>query len=234
MKTCIKITSKDGTVYRPMLQFEYDDIQKPVVLETDESFTISYYRAEEYWEIDDAWLSNIYCDIIGECRGYFSPQQIKSYWDEELDTPEFFTYDEDGERNDFNLPDGYPEYAVQYLRGSAHSNLVWHITDHVEDVDAIMWVKPEYIEELRAKYDEMVVHDMILADFERCRRILDGDQFYTHNTIEIDKKTGETDLMGMVTYLFDEHCTTRDLEFGLSGTKCEYELLPLSEIVDIY
>lgn len=234
MKTCIRIKGQDGQTYMPMLQFEYDNIQKPVVFETDEKFIISYYRAEEYWEIDDAWLSKVYCNIIGECRGYFDPHQIKSYWDEEEEMPEFFTYDEDGERTGFKLPDGYPEYAVQYLAGYAHSNVVWRETSDVNNVDAVLWMTPEAIEELRAKYDEAVVHDMILADFKRCRRILDGDQFYTHMTIEITKYDMRSDDMGMVTYLFDEHCTREQLTYHLPGEECEYELIPLIMIIDVY
>ena len=233
MKTCIEIKSKDGTVYRPMLQFGYDDIRKPLVHETDDKIVISYYNAEEYWEIGDAWLSGVYCNIIGTCRGYFDPQQIKSDWDDQRDLPEFFTYDKCDEIDGFNLPKGYPEYAVRYLAGFAHSNVYWRETDDVWCVDAILWVSPERIRELRAKYDEIVVHDMIVADLNRCNRILDGDQFYTHNQIEIDKKTGECDLMGMVTYLYHEHCTEEQLKYELPGEPCEYKLIPLSDLITI-
>lgn len=217
-----------------MLQFEYDDIQKPVVLETDENFTISYYTELESWEIGDAWLPKIQCQILTSCRGYFDPMRLKSDWDEEEDMPEFFEYDEFEERTGFKLPDGYPVYAVQYLRGYAHSGVWFSPTTDINHTDAVMWVSPDYIEELRAKYDEIVVHDMIVADLARCRRILDSEQFYTHNTIEIDKDTLESDLMGMVTYLFDEHCTKEQLTSYLSGTECEYKLLPLSEIITTY
>lgn len=234
MNTCIKITSKDGTVYRPMLQFDYDDIRKPIVHETEDKIIISYYKAEEYWEIEDAWINDIYCNIIGTCRGYFDPCQIKSYWEDEADMPEFFTHDEDGERTGFNLPDGYPVYAVRYLAGYAHSNVVWRETSDPDNVDAILWVKPAYIDQLRKSYNEIVVHDMIKADLDRCQRILDGDQFYTHNTIEIDKKTGESDLMGMVTYLYHEHCTEEQLNWTVDGEPCEYELIPLDEIITTY
>ena len=234
MNTCIEIKSKDGTVYRPMLQFDYDDIREPVVHETDDKIIISYYKAEEYWEIGDAWLSNVYCNIIGACRGYFEPQQIKSDWDDQRDLPEFFTYDECDEIDGFDLPKAYPEYAVRYLAGFAHSNVYWRETDDVECVDAVLWVTPEYIRELRSKHAEIVVHDMIKADLDRCHRILDGDQFYTHNQIEIDKKTGESDLMGMVTYLFYEHCSKEQLHWHLDGEPCEYKLLPLSEIITSY
>ena len=234
MNTCIEIKSKDGTVYRPMIQFDYDDIRKPIVHETDDKIIISYYKAEEYWEIDDAWLIDVYCNIIGECRGYFSQQQIKSYMEDERDMPDFFTHDEDGERTGFKLPDGYPVYAIRYLAGYAHSNVVWHETTNVDHVDAVLWVKPEYIEQLRKTHVEPVVHDMIKADLDRCHRLLDGDQLYTHNTIEIDKKTGESDLMGMVTYLFYEHCTDEQLHWQLDGEPCEYKLLPLSEIITSY
>ena len=234
MNTCIEITTKGGTVYRPMLQFDYDDIRKPIVHETEDAIVISYYKAEEYWEIGDAWLEDVYCDIIGTCRGYFEPQQIKSDWEDEAEMPDFFTYDDDEERDGFKLPDGYPKYAVRYLAGYAHSNAVWHETSNVDHVDAVMWVKPSYIERLRAKYSEVAVHDMIKADLDRCHRILDGDQFYTHNVIIIDKRTGESDLMGMVTYLFDEHCTEEQLKWRLDGEPCEYKLLPLSEIITTY
>lgn len=234
MNTCIKITSKDGKTYRPMLQFDYDDIRKPVVHETDDEIIISYYKAKEYWEIGDAWLDGVYCNIIGRCRGYFEPGQVKSDWDEERDIPDFFTYDDCDEINGFNLPKGYPEYAVRYLAGRCHSNVYWCETDDIDDVDAVLWVTPERIAELRSRWNGIALHDMIVADLDRCQRILDGDQFYTHNQIIIDKKTGESDLMGMVTYLFHEHCTDEQLHWQLDGEPCKYELIPLSDIIASY
>lgn len=234
MMTCIEITSKDGRKYRPMLQFEYDDIQEPVVLETDDKLTISYFRTLDYWETGDAWLPRIHCQILTSCRGYFEPMRLKNDWDEEEDMPEFFECDEYDERIGFKLPNDYPEYAVVYLRGYAHSDVFFVPTTDINHVDAVMWVSPDYIAELREKYDEVVVHDMILADLARSRRILDTEQFYTHNTIEIDKRTLESDEMGMVTYLYHEHCTEEQLTYHIDGTPCEYRLLPLSEIIATY
>lgn len=235
MKTCIEITTKGGTVYRPMLQFDYDDVQNPLVVETENEILISYYKAEEYWEIRDAWLERIHCKIIGECGGYFSPTHIKNDWDEEIDLPDFFTYDEDGERIGLKLPDGYPEYAVRFLAGRCHSEVYWRETDDPDDVDAVLFVDPEYVKELNDKYGDVAVHDMIVSDITRCHCLLDGDQIYTHNIIKVDKRTGESDLMGMVTYLFYEDCTKE----GLMGwvdtyTPCEYKLIPLSEIITTY
>lgn len=217
-----------------MLQFNYSDIREPIVTETDEKFTISYFEELENWDIEDCWLTRIHCDVINSCRGYFDPCKIQNSEDEELDMPELFKRDEDDEIIDFNLPDGYPEYAVRYLAGYCHSTFVWCETDNISNVDAVLWVDPEYIAELREKYEEFVVHDMITADLKRCRRILDAEQFYTNNQIEIDKETGETDLMGMVTYLYEEHCTEELLKDHLDGENCEFKLIPLNELISCY
>lgn len=233
MKKAIRITKHDGTVITPMLEFRYSDIQAPVVLETDDKIVISYYRELGYdeFEINDPWDSGIHCDIFGECRGYFSPYVISPWGedDNKLELSQFFNLDEyDNSINAFNPENTLP---CRYLKGMCHSIVVWQETSDANWCDAVLYATQECVDEVRKHYKD--ADKEIQSRFDRCMRILNGDQFYMHTTIEIDKATGEHDEMGMCAYLWEEDCTADQLA-KVDGEPCQYELIDLEDIITFY
>lgn len=212
MKTCIKIYGKNGEAFIPSLQFEYSDIQQPVVIEREDQYVISYYRELGYdqFEISDPWPYNIHCDILADVRGYISPQHICAWGEDENLRFE-------------NIKDELPEWAYMNVAAVVHGDVFWHTTS--KDVpDAILYVNPDNFED-----DETT---LALA-FKHCLRLLNGDQLYEHVTIEIDKKTREHDEMGLVAYLWEEECTAEGLS-NLKGEPCDHELIDIQDLFTFY
>lgn len=234
MNTCIEITLKDGTKYRPALQFEYDDIQTPIVLENDERILISYFRQLTEWDLPDPWPVGFHCQIFKSCQGYFDPMHLAAYDDEgETDLSEFFELYEDGDPRDFKLHDTLPSWGYKYLRGHCHSVCVWGETDNVRLVDAVLYVSPAHLDELRKTMTEEQVREYVEKHMKECRRILDCEPYYEHDTIEIDKKTMSHDWMPMCSYLREENCAEEMLM--LDGyTKLDSKLVDLEELITSY
>lgn len=214
MKTCIRIKPKDGEAFIPSLQFEYSDIQQPVVIERDDCYVISYYRELGYdqFEISDPWHCGIHCDILTSCDGYYCPQHICAY-DEE----------DDCRFND--VKDVLPEWAYIKLIAYCHSDIYWsEVVSDTTEPDAILYVNPN---------DLHLGQEVTEKSLKHCLRLLNGEQLYEHNTIEIDKKTREHNFFGMTAYLWEEECTAESL-FDLKGTPCEYELVDIDDIFTFY
>lgn len=215
MKTCIRIKPKDGEAFIPSLQFEYSDIQQPVVIERDDCYIISYYRelGHDQFEISDPWPWGVYCDIVTSCRGYYDPQHIYS------------DCDDDTIRLD-DVKDELPEWAYMKLQAYCHSNVEWYPCGNDEMYpDAVLYLHPEELsngEEWAKKH------------FKQCLRLLNGEQLYEHDTIEIDKKTREHDFFGMVAYLWEEECTSERLSDLRGTTPCDHELIDIEDIFTFY
>ena len=212
MKTCIKIHGKNGESFIPSLQFEYSDIQEPVVIERDDVYVISYYRELGYdqFEISDPWPYTVHCDILADIRGYVSPQHICAF------------YEDDGLRFE-DISDDLPPWAYMNLSCVCHGDIFWHPTaKHVPD--AILYMNQKYIH-----FGE----EYCKRTFNKCLRLLNGEQLYEHVTIEIDKKTREHDFFGMVAYLWEEECTADGLK-DLKGEPCNHELIDIQDLFTFY
>lgn len=206
MKTCIKIKPKGCEEFIPSLQFEYSDIQKPVVIERENEYIISYYKELGYdtFEISDPWPYGIHCDILTSCRGYYDPCHI-------------CTFDEDENVRFENVKDELPEWAYMKLYP-----------------DAVLYPSLEYYRhccDMRLGGEDL--SETFKKKFETCLRLLNGEQLYEHVTIEIDKKTREHDFFGMVAYLWEEDCTPERIS-DLKGTPCEHELIDIEDIFTFY
>lgn len=234
MRKAIRITKKDGMVITPMLSFEYSDIQAPVVLETEDKITISYFRELGYdeFELTDPWSSGVHLEIFGTCRGYFSPQHLCAWGeeDDELPLSQFFNLDEyDGAINAFNPDNTLP---CRYIKGVCHGDVHWRKTDDANWCDAVLYATQECVEEVRKHYEDAGAE--IQRRFDYCMRMLNGDQFYMHNTIEIDKATGEHADWGMLAYIWEENCTQEMLSDSIPGEPCQYELIDVEDIITPY
>ncbi len=214
MKTCIKIYGKNGEAFIPSLQFEYSDIQEPVVIERDDMYVISYYRELGYdrFEISDPWSCGVHCDILVNIRGYVTPQHI-------------CTWGEDENLKFEDVKNELPKWAYRQLNGNFHGDVYW--TPCLRESgfpDAILYANPDDF-----GGDEIAID---LA-FKHCLRLLNGEQLYEHVTIEIDKKTREHDEMGMVAYLWEEECTAEGLK-NIKGEPCPHELIDIEDIFTFY
>ena len=214
MKTCIKIYGKNGEAFIPSLQFEYSDIQEPVVIERENDYVISYYRELGYdqFEISDPWPYAIHCDILADVRGYISPQHICAW--------------EGNENTRFEgVKDDLPPWAYMQLHAYCHSYVQWYPCGNGEmNPDAIMYLQPVSLH-LGEEYCRRM--------FKQCLRLLNGEQLYEHVTIEIDKKTREHDFFGMVAYLWEEECTADRLK-DLKGEPCNNELIDIQDLFTFY
>lgn len=215
MKTCIRIKPKDGEAFIPSLQFEYSDIQKPVVIERDDCYVISYYRELGYdqFEISDPWPYGIHCDILAHIRGYICPQHICA-WEGNKE----LKFD--------NVMDDLPQWAYVKLHVNCHGDCYWYPCGNDEMYyDAILYLQPSSLH-LGEEYCRRM--------FKQCLRLLNGEQLYEHDTIEIDKKTREHDFFGMTAYLWEEECTSERL-YDLRGTTtCDHELIDIENIFTFY
>lgn len=224
MKTCIKIKPKDREAFMPSLQFEYSDVQQPVVIERPDCYVISYYRELGYdqFEISDPWPYGIHCDILTSCRGYYDPCHI-------------CTFDEDENVRFENVKDELPEWAYMKLFAYCHSDCHWYSCGNDEMYpDAVLYSSLEYYRhccDMRLGGEDL--SETFKKKFETCLRLLNGEQLYEHVTIEIDKKTREHDFFGMVAYLWEEDCTSEGLS-DLKGTPCEHELVDIEDIFTFY
>ena len=221
MKTCIKIYGKNGEAFIPSIQFEYSDIQEPVVIERDDQYVISYYRELGYdrFDISDPWHYGVHCDILADIRGYVTPQHICAYGEDEL--------------NFNDVKNQLPKSAYVQLHANFHGDVYW--TPCLKESrfpDAIMYVSPEYYNECRMKLGDGLPI-LFGSEFVKCTRLLNGEQLYEHVTIEIDKKTREHDEMGMVAYLWEEECTAERLK-ELTGTPCPHELIDIEDLFTFY
>ena len=222
MKTCIKIYGKNGEAFIPTLQFEYSDIQEPVVIERDDMYVISYYRELGYdkFEIYDPWPRGVHCDIVCDVRGYCSPQHICGF----------------GEDENLRFEDvkkQLPNSAYVKLNAHCHGDIHWYACHNTARCsDAILYVSPEYLDEVKMKSGDGL--PILFGNvFTKCLRFLNGDQLYEHVTIEIDKKTHEHDEMGMVAYLWEEECTAEGLR-NLKGEVTQFDLIDIEELFTFY
>jgi hypothetical protein len=213
MKTCIKIYGKNGEAFIPSLQFEYSDIQEPVVIERENDYVISYYKELGYdqFDISDPWPCAIHCDILADVRGYVSPQHICAW--------------EANENMRFeDVKDDLPPWAYMKLSCVCHGDVFWHPTSK-NVPDGILYIQPCSLhlgeEYCRRRF------------IKHCLRLLNGEQLYEHVTIEIDKKTREHDFFGMVAYLWEEECTTESLK-DLNGEPCNHELIDIQDLFTFY
>ena len=214
MKTCIKIYGKNGEAFIPSLQFEYSDIQEPVVIERDDQYVISYYRELGYdqFEISDPWPWAVHCDILANVRGYISPQHICEFYEDEKLRFE-------------DVKDKLPDWAYMQLHANCHGDVYWYPCGNDEMYpDAILYANPN---------DTHLGKEWAEKAFKQCLRLLNGEQLYEHVTIEIDKKTREHDEMGIVAYLWEEDCTVEGLS-NLKGTVCTHELIDIQDIFTFY
>jgi hypothetical protein len=213
-KTCIKIKPKDREAFIPSLQFEYSDIQQPVVIERDDCYVISYYRELGYdqFEISDPWPYCIHCDILADIRGYICPQHICAF-------------DENEKLRFEDVKDQLPEWAYMQLHAYCHGDVHWYSCGNDEMCpDAVLYVDPK---------DLGLGSERAKKSFTHCLRLLNGEQLYEHDIIEIYKKTREHDFFGMVAYLWEEDCTP-ELLSNLKGTPCEHELIDIEDIFTFY
>ena len=213
MKTCIKIHGKNGETFIPSLQFEYSDIQEPVVIERDDMYVISYYRELGYdkFEISDPWHYGVHCDIVCDIRGYVSPQHICGF-----DVDEKLRFED--------VKDNLPDWAYMRLHANCHGDVYWTPCLRSKFHDAVLYINPDDVK-LGRKWAEKA--------FERCLRLLNGEQLYEHVTIEIDKKTREHDEMGMVAYLWEEECTAEELK-DINGEPCAHDLIDIEDLFTFY
>lgn len=212
MKTCIRIKPKDAEAFIPTLQFEYSDIQKPVVIEREDRYVISYYKELGYdqFEISDPWPYKIHCDILADVRGYICPQHISAF-----DEDEKLRYDD--------VKDDLPPWAYMKLSCVCHGDIFWHPTSKYVP-DAIMYMQPVSLH-LGEEYCRRM--------FKQCLRLLNGEQLYEHVIIEVDKKSRYHDFFGMTAYLWEEDCTAEGLT-SIKGTPCDCELIDIEDLFTFY
>lgn len=214
MKTCIRIKPKDAEAFIPSLQFEYSDIQKPVVIEREDRYIISYYKELGYdqFEISDPWPYKIHCDILADVRCYICPQHICAF-----DEDEKLRYDD--------VKDELPEWAYMQLQAYCHSYVQWYPCGNEEMYpDAILYVNPNHLHLGQESAEQL---------FKQCLRFLNGEQLYEHVIIEVDKKTREHDFFGMTAYLWEEDCTAEALT-KLKGNICEHDLIDIEDLFTFY
>lgn len=213
MKTCIKIYGENGEAFIPSLQFEYSDIQEPVIIERDDQYVISYYRELGYdqFDISDPWPCTVHCDILANVRGYISPQHICGYGEDELSFE--------------NIENELPKWAYMGLNANFHGDVYWTpCLRKTTFPDAILYLNPDHID-LGEEYCKRT--------FNKCLRLLNGEQLYEHVTIEIDKKTREHDFFGMVAYLWEEECTPERLK-DILGKPTQHELIDIQDLFTFY
>ena len=213
MKTCVKIHGKNGKSFIPTLQFEYSDIQEPVVIERDDMYVISYYRELGYdkFEISDPWHWGVHCDIVCDIRGYVSPQHICGF-----DVDEKLRFED--------VKDKLPDWAYMRLHANYHGDVYWTLCLRSKFHDAILYINPD---------DVKLGQEWAEKAFKHCLRLLNGEQLYEHVTIEIDKKTHEHDEMGMVAYLWEEECTAEGLK-DIKGEVIPFDYIDIERIFTFY
>lgn len=213
MKTCIEIRLKDNSVIKPKLQFEYSDIVEPKVYETDDKIIISYFR-EMLWdeiEISEAIPEGVHIKIFNHIIVH-NCHITNGLIDDDLDVSDFI--DSDGNK----LIDPTVRYLTCYAYGG------WGVQVPNTPCHAVMYFEGNGVSE-----------NEITSRLDDSLRILRGEPLYMHNHIEIDKQTGEDDLMGMVAYLREDECTNEQLEYDCENySSCEYQKIGLEKIISSY